>query len=126
MRAIPLKIVLEGWATSIFKYKREDDQKEIRIYGEGIYSHLTPGSAVLILQVGESTLVRSHVSTLSITCKVGQTMSCTVFSVLCLSEQRCPHSGGHVIYASFCHQVLNNQGEEFCVFQNNGSAKYWV
>ena len=42
-------------------------------------------------QVGQSTLVRSHGSTLSITCKVGQTismsMSCTMFSVLCLSEQ---------------------------------------
>ena len=48
--------------------------------------HLTPGSAVLILQVGESTLVRSHGSTLSITCKVGQTISvsvsCTMFSVV--------------------------------------------
>ena len=35
--------------------------------------------------------MRSHGSTLSITCKVGQTisvsMSCTLFSVLCLSEQ---------------------------------------
>ena len=35
--------------------------------------------------------MRSHTSTLSITCKIGQTisvsMSCTMFSVLCLSDQ---------------------------------------
>ena len=74
-------------------------------------------------QVGQSTLLRSHGSTLSITRKVGQIrsvdMSCILFSVLYLSEQealcRCLHSEGHMIYGSVCHLVLNNKEADYTV-----------
>ena len=46
-------------------------------------------------------------------------MRCTMFSVLCLSEQRCPHSGGHVMYACVCHQVLTMRGQNSQHYPNN-------